>query len=82
VISAGWDSGGGGRTVKIKHDNGFTAIYCHLKGFSVKVGERVEHGARLGGVNTTGYSTGNHLHFALMKNGRYVNPQSAKGVNL
>lgn len=82
VIHAGWQAGGGGRVVMVRHDNGYTSIYAHLKGFGVRVGQRVGQGTRLGGVNSSGSSTGNHLHFSMQKNGRYVNPRSVKGVNL
>jgi murein DD-endopeptidase MepM/ murein hydrolase activator NlpD len=63
-----------GKYIILSHSNGFQTMYAHLSATSVKQGERVEQGAKIGEVGSTGYSTGPHLHFALFKNGRPVNP--------
>jgi len=79
----GWDYGGG-NTIKIKYDNGYTSTYCHCKDFSVRAGQTVSNGDLVGHTNNTGaYTTGPHLHFA-MKNssGNYVNPRNVPGVKI
>ena len=63
--------------VKIEHDNGFTTLYGHLKGGSVSVrcGQHVDVGERIGLVGSSGYSDGPHLHFELRdEEGRAVDP--------
>jgi len=80
VIFAGW-CGGYGRLVKIKYDNGYVAYYAHLKDYAgMKPGKRVKPGDVVGHVNSSGYSTGNHLHFEIRKNNKPVNPRSVPGV--
>jgi murein DD-endopeptidase MepM/ murein hydrolase activator NlpD len=49
-------------------------MYAHLNSSRVKTGDSVSQGAQIGTVGNTGYSTGPHLHFAVFKNGRAVNP--------
>ena len=83
VVSTGYDYGGG-KTIVIKYDNGYTSIYCHCKSASVSPGQRVTAGQNVGQTNNTGaWTTGPHLHFA-MKNssGNYVNPRSVPGVQI
>ncbi|MDR2403362.1 MAG: M23 family metallopeptidase [Spirochaetaceae bacterium] len=63
-----------GKYIIISHSNGFQTMYAHLSVVSVSQGARVNQGAKIGEVGTTGYSTGPHLHFAVYKNGRAVNP--------
>ena len=60
--NAGWN-GGYGQYVVVKHDNGTQTLYAHLSSNSVGVGQRVAAGQTIGGVGSTGRSTGNHLHF-------------------
>jgi hypothetical protein len=76
VSMAGWSSGGGGNEVHVDHPNGLQTWYSHLSSFAVKLGDMVNAGTRLGGVGTTGNSTGNHLHYMVLKGGwpNYVNP--------
>ena len=73
VTLAGW-TGGGGRTVKVRHPNGYETEYLHLSAITVKQGARIGQGELVGRVGQTGLATGPHLHYGLKKNGRYVNP--------
>jgi murein DD-endopeptidase MepM/ murein hydrolase activator NlpD len=63
-----------GNYIILSHGNQYQSMYAHLSRLSVKEGERVTQGAKIGEVGSTGYSTGPHLHFAVYKNGRAVNP--------
>ena len=67
--------GGYGKMVEIDHGNGITTRYAHLSRISVKVGEKVTVGARIGSAGSTGRSTGPHLHYEVRINDRAVNPQ-------
>ena len=73
VTLAGWTNGGG-RTVKVRHPNGYETEYLHLSAIAVRAGARVGQGELVGRVGKTGLATGVHLHYGLKKNGRYVNP--------
>lgn len=73
VTFAGW-SGGGGRTVKVRHANGYETEYLHLSAITVRKGARISQGDLVGRVGQTGLATGPHLHYGLKKAGRYVNP--------
>lgn len=73
VIEAGWN-GGYGNCILIDHGNGLKTRYAHLSKISVKVGQRVSTGDRIGSVGSTGNSTGPHLHFEVIKNGQTKNP--------
>ncbi|MBQ0144350.1 MAG: peptidoglycan DD-metalloendopeptidase family protein, partial [Bacteroidales bacterium] len=82
VLSAGW-SGGGGNTVKIRHNGGiYTTAYLHLSryGSGIKAGARVRQGQVIGYVGSTGVSTGPHLDFRVWKNGTPVNPLKIDNV--
>jgi murein DD-endopeptidase MepM/ murein hydrolase activator NlpD len=63
-----------GNFIILSHGNGYQTLYAHLNTVSVKKNDRVNQGARIGEVGNTGYSTGPHLHFAVYRNGRAVNP--------
>ena len=63
-----------GNFIIISHPGGYQSMYAHLNSTSVKNGDQVAQGGRIGAVGTTGYSTGPHLHFAIFKNSRAVNP--------
>jgi murein DD-endopeptidase MepM/ murein hydrolase activator NlpD len=64
-----------GQHILISHDNGYKTFYAHLSAFSVKQGEKVSLGKKIGAVGNTGYSTGPHLHFGIYnKNGKNINP--------
>ena len=73
VTMAGWTNGGG-RTVKVRHPNGYETEYLHLSAIEVRAGERISQGELVGRVGKTGLVTGVHLHYGLKKNGSYVNP--------
>lgn len=63
-----------GKYIAIDHGNGLVTRYLHLSKFSVEKGDKVQTGDRIGSVGNTGYSTGSHLHFEVLKNGSYQNP--------
>jgi len=63
-----------GNYIIMTHSGGFQTMYAHLHSFAAKQGDYVSQGALIGTVGSTGYSTGPHLHFAVFKNGRAVNP--------
>lgn len=73
VVQAGWN-GGYGVSILIDHGNGLKTRYGHLSKISVRVGQRVQTGERIGAVGSTGNSTGPHLHFEVIKNGKTKNP--------
>jgi len=77
VQKAGWSSGYGQFTL-IKHTNGYETAYGHQSKIVVKAGTRVRQGQLIGYVGSTGNSTGNHLHFEVRINGRFVDPLSVK----
>ena len=75
VLSAGW-AGGGGNTVKIRHNSVYTTSYMHLSRYAsgIKAGAHVRQGDVIGYVGATGTATGPHLDFRVWKNGTPVNP--------
>ncbi|MCX7757607.1 MAG: M23 family metallopeptidase [candidate division WOR-3 bacterium] len=76
VISfIGW-KGGYGRFIEIRHKGNFTSRYGHLRAFArgLKIGTRVSIGQVIGYLGSTGLTTGPHLHFELLRNGKWVNP--------
>ena len=75
VIACGW-SGGGGKTIKIKHSNDYVTSYMHLSGFApgIRNGSRVNQGEVIGYVGSTGLSTGPHLDFRVYKSGTAIDP--------
>ena len=74
VIQAEW-SGGYGNVVKIQHPDGTITIYAHCKGFNCRRGDTVNTGQQIATVNSTGLSTGNHLHFEVQVGGSKKNPR-------
>lgn len=78
VTFRGWDKGGGGNTIKIKHSGNMETGYLHLQSFAkgISVGTRVSQGQLIGYVGSTGASTGPHLDFRIKKDGTYINPLS------
>lgn len=75
VTMAGW-SNSAGNWVVINHGNGLVTKYMHHSFLCVSTGDYVEKGQQIGGVGTTGFSTGNHLHFQVELNGVAVNPNN------
>ncbi|WP_438829573.1 M23 family metallopeptidase [Alkalispirochaeta alkalica] len=63
-----------GRFVILRHADGFQTLYAHLDSYSVRVGQNVSRGQQIGAMGNTGRSTGPHLHFSVIHNGRFVNP--------
>jgi murein DD-endopeptidase MepM/ murein hydrolase activator NlpD len=75
VISAGWNSGGYGNLVELRHSDGTTTRYGHNSRISVSVGQTVRQGQQLAEMGSTGHSTGSHLHFEIRPTGgSAVNP--------
>jgi murein DD-endopeptidase MepM/ murein hydrolase activator NlpD len=74
VVSFTGQRSGYGSTVEIDHGGGFKTRYAHLAAISVTVGEHVALGQRIGGMGSTGRSTGDHLHYEVWVNGRAQNP--------
>lgn len=79
VIKSRWN-GGYGNEVRIRHLDGSITHYAHLSRRYVSRGKYVRKGQKIGAVGTTGFSTGPHLHFGLMKYGRWRNPKNLKMV--
>ncbi|MEC7150724.1 MAG: peptidoglycan DD-metalloendopeptidase family protein [Pseudomonadota bacterium] len=79
ITRARW-CGGGGNCVKIKHNSTYETIYAHMKSFAkgVKEGRKVKQGQIIGYVGSTGMSTGPHLHYEVIVNGKKVNSQKLK----
>ena len=79
IIRARW-CGGGGNCIKIKHNSTYTTVYAHLSKFAriTKEGVRVKQGQIIGYVGSTGMSTGPHLHYEVIENGRKINSQTLK----
>ena len=79
VKKAGW-CGGGGNCVKIRHNSTYQTIYAHMSKFArgIKTGVRVKQGQTIGYVGSTGKSTGPHLHYEVIVNGKKVNSQKLK----
>ena len=63
-----------GNYVTIDHRDGYKSIYMHLSGFSISNGSMVSAGQQIGLTGSSGVSTGDHLHFGISYQGRYVNP--------
>ena len=79
ILKAGW-CGGGGNCVKIKHNKTYQTVYAHMSKFAtnIKKGVRVKQGQTIGYVGSTGKSTGPHLHYEVIINGKRVNSQKLK----
>lgn len=65
---------GYGNYVLVQHTNGFATLYGHMTSINVNVGDTIKKGQKIGTMGSTGFSTGNHLHFEVRFNGIYVNP--------
>ena len=79
IKKAGW-CGGGGNCVVIKHNSTYQTIYAHMSKFAngIRSGARVKQGQTIGYVGSTGKSTGPHLHYEVLINGKRVNSQTLK----
>ena len=79
ITKAGW-CGGGGNCVKIRHNKTYQTVYAHMKNFSNLAipGNRVRQGQIIGYVGSTGLSTGPHLHYEVIENGKKINSQLLK----
>jgi len=79
ITRAKW-CGGGGNCIKIKHNSTYQTIYAHMQSFAkgMKVGKKVRQGQIIGYVGSTGISTGPHLHYEVIVNGKKVNSQTLK----
>ena len=79
IEKVGWESGYG-KYVRIRHSNGYETAYGHMTAFarSTQPGARVRQGQVIGYVGSTGLSTGPHLHYEILVNGRFVDPLRVK----
>ena len=79
VVRAKW-CGGGGNCIKIKHNSVYQTVYAHMSKFAkgIRSGVRVKQGQTIGYVGSTGKSTGPHLHYEVIINGKKVNSQTLK----
>ena len=79
ITRAKW-CGGGGNCIQIKHNSTYQTIYAHMSKFArgIKVGVRVKQGQIIGFVGSTGVSTGPHLHYEVIANGKKINSQTLR----
>ena len=79
IVRAKW-CGGGGNCIKIKHNSTYSTVYAHMSKFAIgmKNGVRVKQGQIIGYVGSTGKSTGSHLHYEVIENGKKINSQTLK----
>ncbi len=79
IKKAGW-CGGGGNCVVIKHNSTYKTVYAHMSKFAsgIRQGVRVKQGQTIGFVGSTGKSTGPHLHYEVIMNGKKINSQTLK----
>ncbi len=79
IEKAGWE-GGYGKYIRVKHPNGYETAYGHMTAFAkgMEPGKRVRQGQVIGFVGSTGLSTGAHVHYEILVNGRFVDPMRIK----
>jgi murein DD-endopeptidase MepM/ murein hydrolase activator NlpD len=79
IDKAGWE-GGYGKYIRIRHANGYETAYGHMSAFArgMELGKKVRQGQVIGYVGSTGLSTGAHLHYEILINGRFVDPMKIK----
>ena len=79
VEKEGWESGYG-KYIRIRHTNGYETAYGHMSAFArgIEEGKRVRQGQVIGFVGSTGLSTGSHLHYEILVNGRFIDPMRIK----
>jgi len=80
VVEVAGPEGGYGKYVKLKHNNGYETAYGHMSAFAkgLEPGKRVRQGQVIGFVGSTGQSTGPHVHYEILVNGRFVDPMRIK----
>jgi murein DD-endopeptidase MepM/ murein hydrolase activator NlpD len=76
VEEANYGRLGYGNVVTVDHGNGLKTLYAHLSKIEVKEGQKIDNGAIVGLIGSTGWSTGPHLHFQLWQDGKLVNPKA------
>ena len=79
IEKIGWE-GGYGKYIRLKHNNGYETAYGHMSAFAkgMEIGKRVRQGQVIGFVGSTGMSTGAHVHYEILVNGRFVDPMRVK----
>jgi murein DD-endopeptidase MepM/ murein hydrolase activator NlpD len=79
IEKVGWE-GGYGKYIRVKHNNGYETAYGHMSAFAkgMEPGKRVRQGQVIGFVGSTGLSTGAHVHYEILVNGRFVDPMRVK----
>ena len=79
VDKLGWE-GGYGKYIRVRHANGYETAYGHMSAFArgMDAGKKVRQGQVIGYVGSTGLSTGAHLHYEILINGRFVDPMKVK----
>jgi murein DD-endopeptidase MepM/ murein hydrolase activator NlpD len=78
LVAQAGPNGGCGKSVTLRHRNGYESVYCHLSRVAVAAGARVSQKQVIGAVGRTGLATGPHLHYAVRRGGAFVNPLSLK----
>ncbi len=74
TVAKAFRNGGYGKYVEINHGNGYSTKYAHMNSITVKRGENVQRGQKIGTVGNTGRSTGSHLHYEICLHGKPINP--------
>lgn len=74
VVEVGYNANTWGYYVKIKHDSTYSTLYLHMSRYTVTKGQKVKQGDVIGYVGRTGFVTGSHCHFSIIKNGSYIDP--------
>ena len=79
IEKAEWE-GGYGKYIRVKHPNGYVSAYAHMSAFAkgMEPGKRVRQGQVIGFVGSTGLSTGPHVHYEILVNGRFVDPMRVR----
>ena len=80
MIEKAGPRGGYGKYIRIKHNNGYETAYGHMSAFAkgMEPGKKVRQGQVIGFVGSTGASTGPHVHYEILVNGRFVDPLRVK----
>jgi hypothetical protein len=80
VVEKAGPEGGYGKYIRIKHSNGYETAYGHMSAFAkgMEIGKKVRQGQVIGFVGSSGLSTGPHVHYEILVNGRFVDPMRVK----